>query len=162
MPYKANATLVTDEDFKNYILEHFEYCDGEIIRHDRRNSTGGYDKDGYRVVKVKKRLFKVHRIVWLLNYGEFPDGEIDHINRIRDDNRIENLRVATRQMQIQNTTRKPNPDTHVIGIARDKTHGLLAVYVFNHKGKKYRFRTLEDAIAQRAKLTGEVLVCDND
>ena len=50
---------------------------------------------GYIVVRIDKVLYQVSRIAWYLATGEWPDGEIDHRNNIRDDNRFENLRVAT-------------------------------------------------------------------
>lgn len=133
-------------DYVEYIKEHFWYNpDGTITRDDRKGSNGSYDKDGYLIIKIKKRQFKAHRIVWLLNYGSFPNGEIDHINRNRRDNRIENLREATREMQIENREIKPNPKTGVPGIHIDTTKGLKARYAFSYKRKTYRFRTLEEA-----------------
>ena len=48
--------------------------------------------DGYLRTSINRKPFKVHRLAWLYIYGELPTYTIDHINRIRDDNRIENLR----------------------------------------------------------------------
>lgn len=47
---------------------------------------------GYRHVIVKGKCYKSHRLAWLLYYGEWPKGQIDHLNGERDDNRISNLR----------------------------------------------------------------------
>lgn len=133
-------------DYKSYILEHFHYENGKLHRDDRRNSEGSYDKDGYLIIKVKKRQLKAHRIVWLLNTGDWPSGEIDHINRVRDDNRFENLRVADRSLQVSNRTRYPDPETGTVGIHVDhSTAGLKAVYSFYKYGKTYRFRSLDEA-----------------
>lgn len=141
---------MTDAEIRSYILEHFSYEDGKLIRDDRKNSNGSYDRDGYLIVKVKGRQFKAHRIVWLLFHGCFPDREIDHINRNRADNRIENLREADRRIQHENTTRKPNADTGVVGIHYDKsTKGLKKRYTTRVSGKTYRFYTLEEAKAFR-------------
>jgi len=138
---------------EEYIKKFFEYKNGEIIRYDRKNSLGSYDKDGYRILKIKGKQYKYHRVVWLLINGMFPTEELDHINRDRKDNTIENLRLANRKIQANNTRKIINPDTGVVGIYYDKnTKGLLAKYTF-HKGKKsYRFRTLEEAIKMRKKL----------
>lgn len=134
-------------DYKKYILEHFNYCDGVITRNDREGGLGSLDRDGYLILKVKGKQFKAHRVAWLLNYGDFPTKEIDHINRIRTDNRIENLRESDRKEQHRNMTRHPNKDTGVIGIYIDKvTKGLKKKYTTRISGKTYRFYTLEDAV----------------
>lgn len=59
---------------------------------------------GYRTVLFRPYGFFVHRLAWLHFYGEWPDGEIDHINGIRADNRIANLRIAT---SLQNNANRP-------------------------------------------------------
>lgn len=58
------------------------------------------DRDGYDRICLcrdgKKKWFKVHRLVWEAFVGKIPDGmQIDHINTIRDDNRLINLRCVT-------------------------------------------------------------------
>lgn len=138
---------------EEYIKKNFTYSDGKIYRSDRKGGLGSYDKDGYVIVKIKGKQIKQHRLVWFLCNGYFPSCEIDHINRIRDDNRIENLRLADRKLQIKNTTRLPNKDTGVVGIYIDKTtKGLLAKYSFHKNNKSYRFRTLEEAIKAKEEL----------
>lgn len=144
------------EKLANYIQEHFYYSNGKIVRDDRKNSNGSYDKYGYLIYKIKGKQIKAHRLVWFLCNGVFPEMEIDHINRIRDDNRIENLRLADRKLQHKNITKKPNRDTKVIGIHLDKsTKGLLAKYTFSYKNKTYRFRKLQDAINKKQELTNQ-------
>jgi hypothetical protein len=77
----------------------------------RRNTThkrwmnrppGSADKDGYTILRVGGRLFRAHRLAWLLHYGEWPDGDIDHVNGIRTDNRISNLRECNAMQNAQN------------------------------------------------------------
>lgn len=145
--------IIETAELEEYIKKHFHYhSDGSITRDDRPNSGGSLDKDGYLIIKVKGKQFKAHRIVWLLNYGRFPKKEIDHINRKRTDNRIENLREADRQLQVENTERHPNRDTGVIGVYVDRTKGLKKRYAFGHKGKTYRFTTVDEAVAARAEI----------
>ena len=131
--------------YENYILSHFQYNNGELIRDDRKNGNGSLDKDGYLIIKVKGKQFKAHRIVWLLHYGSFPKSEIDHINRIRTDNRIENLRESNRREQIANRDIKPNKDTGCIGVYFDRTKGLKKHFATKFNGKTYRFMTVEEA-----------------
>ena len=133
-------------DYESYIKQHFTYHEnGVLTRDDRRGGNGSLDRDGYLIIKVKGKQFKAHRIAWLLNYGHFPVGELDHINRTRTDNRIENLRECNRSQQNYNKNFKPNKDTGEIGIYFDKTKGLKKYYTFKFQGKTYRFLTVQEA-----------------
>lgn len=139
---------------EEYIKEHFTYepNSGFINRTDRKNSNGSFDKDGYLILKIKGRQFKAHRIAWFLYYGEMPSMEIDHINRNRTDNRICNLRISDRKLNVNNTVIKPNPNTGVIGVYIDKvTKGLKKIYTTRIDKKTYRFNSLEDAIKFRLR-----------
>jgi len=80
--------------------------------------AGSMRKDGYLEVEVLGVRNRVHRVAWLIVYGSFPDGDIDHINGIRSDNRIENLRCLTRSENIQNQRRARSDN---------KTSGMLGV-----------------------------------
>jgi hypothetical protein len=123
---------------------------GIISRTDRKNSNGSIDKDGYRIIKIKGRQFKAHRIAWFLYYGESPTLEIDHINRNRLDNRKSNLRLSNRLENVRNANIQPNKQTGVIGVYIDKcTYGLKKVYTTRYKTKTYRFYSLNDAISFR-------------
>jgi len=57
---------------------------------------------GYYAINIRGVLYPAHRLAWLYQYGEWPKGQIDHINGIRSDNRIANLRQATLQENMQN------------------------------------------------------------
>lgn len=50
---------------------------------------------GYRIIGIKGRYYKAHRLAWLYVHGEMPTGSLDHINRDKADSRIANLRIAT-------------------------------------------------------------------
>jgi len=58
--------------------------------------------DGYVGVRVNRRLYQAHRLVWLHVYGALPEADIDHINGIRNDNRLTNLRAVSRSVNQQN------------------------------------------------------------
>lgn len=49
---------------------------------------------GYVVVGFGKRIFLAHRVAWAIHYGSWPEKQIDHINRVRSDTRLANLRQA--------------------------------------------------------------------
>lgn len=57
--------------------------------------AGNKDSQGYRIVRVDKKMLKVHRIIWALQFDEWPEGPLDHIDGVVDNNRIANLRVAS-------------------------------------------------------------------
>lgn len=82
---------------------------------------------GYRVVKIKSRRYPVHRIVWALVHGCWPQHEIDHINGIKTDNRIANLRDVPHQVNVQNLRSKTS----------SSSTGMLGV---GPKGSKWRAR----------------------
>jgi len=53
--------------------------------------VGNEDRDGYIVVSLLGRQYKLHRVIWLFVTGKWPEGEIDHKNKLRWDNRWDNL-----------------------------------------------------------------------
>jgi hypothetical protein len=54
--------------------------------------AGTVNNNGYVHIKIERKLHQAHRLAWLYTYGCWPDKDIDHINRMKTDNRIENLR----------------------------------------------------------------------
>lgn len=80
-----------------------------VIR--RRESTskgpsgeilGWIDRHGYRCIRISRSIFRAHRLAWLITHGKWPEGEIDHINRIKHDNRLENLRDVSHRQNLSN------------------------------------------------------------
>ena len=57
--------------------------------------AGTPNTNGHIQIRFKGKRVFAHRLAWMFVYGSFPAGMIDHINRIRDDNRICNLRDVT-------------------------------------------------------------------
>lgn len=64
--------------------------------------AGCKTKAHYRILSVGNVLYMEHRLAWLYAYGEWPDDDIDHINGVRDDNRLCNLRRADRSSNMEN------------------------------------------------------------
>jgi hypothetical protein len=65
--------------------------------------AGGRDLDGYTTISVFGKRYRAARLAWLLMTGEWPVGDVDHINRTRCDDRWSNLRVATRSQNSANS-----------------------------------------------------------
>ena len=66
----------------------------------------GTRSNGYTQVEIDYRLYKAHRVIWLMQTGKWPTHHIDHKNRMRADNRWKNLREATPKQNARN--RRPS------------------------------------------------------
>lgn len=143
---------MTKKESLEYAKNNLRYCSetGIIQRTDRKNSCGSIDHYGYLILKIKKNQFKAHRLAWFLHYGEMPINVIDHINGIKTDNRISNLRDVSQYINILNTHREPNKLTNVVGVYIDKTKGLNKKYATKIKGKTFRFYSIEEAVKYKS------------
>ena len=104
------------------------------------------NKDGYRVGEINDRPVKAHRVVWAIVYGYWPDLAIDHINRVRSDNRPKNLRMATTAQNAQNNLSGDRPS---VGAYFDKRRGHWFSSI-RHEGKNIylgRFQSEAEATA---------------
>ena len=80
--------------------------------------AGSPTKGGYTSICVARARHQAHRLAWLLSYGTWPVDMLDHINGVRDDNRLANLREATREINAQNQHRKNVNATGYAGVQR--------------------------------------------
>lgn len=58
--------------------------------------------NGYNYIRVMGTRFSAHRLAWLYVHGDWPSGEVDHINGVRHDNRILNLRDVDKSLNMRN------------------------------------------------------------
>ena len=70
--------------------------------------AGSKYKDGYYRIQIQGKIYKRSRLAWLYTYGRFPNQYIDHINRVRSDDRISNLRDVSRLENNRNKYYKPS------------------------------------------------------
>jgi len=91
-------------------LEHLYYEDGVLFWKKQSgpravigSKAGSICTSGHVSIELLGRTYKAHQLVYLIHFGHIPQ-EIDHINRIRSDNRIENLRPVTRSQNCANQT----------------------------------------------------------
>ena len=81
----------------------------------------------YYQIKIEYVLYQLHRLAWIYVYGDIPEGlTVDHKNGVGTDNRIENLRLATRAEQQQNRKTSVNNTSGYIGV------------IWCRKGKKWQ------------------------
>lgn len=72
---------------------------------------------GYSQVKIQKKLYLCHVIIWNIHYGRIPEGMfIDHLNGNRQDNRITNLRLTDRIGNSRNCKMRDDNTSGVKGI----------------------------------------------
>lgn len=70
----------------------------EVVKYSRfsvGDQAGSITKDGYIYLVVEGKRMFAHRAAWAMCHGEWPPMFLDHMNMVRDDNRLENLRLAT-------------------------------------------------------------------
>jgi hypothetical protein len=73
---------------------------------------GTPDKDGYLTVKINQTRYKLHRLAWLYVHGEWPKNCIDHVNGLKTDNRISNLRDVTKRENSYNVKKASRNNKH--------------------------------------------------
>lgn len=104
---------------------------------------------GYIYININKGLYRAHRIIWCLVHGEWPPNEIDHINGNRADNRLENLRLATRSENMRNRVKSPKNSTGFKGVRFHKLSRKYAARITVHRKEIHLglFEAPEDAFA---------------
>ena len=96
----------------------FKYNNGNLVWKQGRLSgkiAGSLKPTGYIVVEINNVNIMAHRLVWLMHFGSF-EGQIDHINGNRADNRIENLRIVTNTQNQWNRKISKNSKTGIKGV----------------------------------------------
>ena len=99
----------------------------------RAGSIAGHrDLLGYRVIRLRNQRFKEHRLAWFYIYKTWPAYQIDHINRIKDDNRISNLREALPSQNQINSGMRSNNSSGLRGVRKFKNKWRATI---GHNGK---------------------------
>ena len=108
---------------------------------------GTLHSTGYVVIRINDKLYKAHRLAWLYVTGKFPDLKIDHINRIKNDNRWENLREVSHTQNCENNPIKKSNTSGAVGVGwskQMKKWRARITYGYKEKHLGY-FGTLEEA-----------------
>jgi hypothetical protein len=109
--------------------------------------------NGYLGFRVLTRRYLSHRLAWFYVHGEWPQSDMDHVNGDRTDNRLCNLRLATKSQNMANTETQVNNTSGHRGVIFDKVNKKWMAYMQQH-GKFInlgRFVVKEEAIAVRAQ-----------
>jgi hypothetical protein len=138
-----NSTLTQDQ-----AKDLFEYRNGDLYWKISKgqakigSKVGCFDKEGYRVTIINYKNYKVHRLIFMMHYGFFPQ-QVDHINGNKSDNHIENLREATHSFNECNKAIQKNNTSGAKGVSWKKDIKKWVVRVGINK-KQYRLGCFED------------------
>ena len=135
--------MITQE----YLISAFEYKDGQLIRKiGRANEIGqiaGYlIPAGYVRLKIKGKNYAAHRIIFFYHNGYLPEC-VDHINGIKTDNCIENLRAATKSENCMNQKLRNTNKSGIKGLKWQKSNSRWVVAIMKNY-KYYYFGCFKD------------------
>ena len=106
---------------------------------------------GYVKIRIDNKFHLAHRLAWLYVHGQWPTAQIDHINGLKADNRIANLREATHSENGQNRPLQKNNTSGVAGVCWDSRncHWQARIRVSNKVINLGTFADFSDAVAAR-------------
>jgi len=142
---------ITEEDRH---LFSYDAETGEIFRTKNRGGVstdtraGTVAPNGYRKIMFMGKLYREHRLAWWLHYGVWPDGDLDHVNGVRDDNRIANLREATRSQNMGNTGKRCTNKAGAKGVVQVGNRFGAWIAVDGNSNYLGLFATVEEASAR--------------
>ena len=121
--------------------------------------AGSVARSGYRYISFKGLApVGAHRIAWCHFHGDWPTFTLDHINGMRDDNRILNLRPVDGAENSVNKARQKNNTSGFVGVSFERQRGLWRARV-NFRRMMYDvgfFSTAEEAAAAREEFARKI------
>lgn len=119
-----------------------KYKSGDIV--------GWINGSGYREVEIKGKSYKVHRIIYMMNYGYWPDV-VDHIDRNRLNNKLENVADTNKSGNAKNCAKSKNNTSGATGVGWHKGKGKWQAYIRSEGDQIYlgSFDSIDDAIRAR-------------
>jgi hypothetical protein len=100
---------------------------------------------GYLRGNIDGRFISAHRVIWAMVFGEWPEDEIDHVNGVRTDNRLCNLRAVSKAENARNKRKYATNKTGAPGVQRYRSR-WQAFLSNDYLGT---LSTFEDALAAR-------------
>jgi len=114
------------------------------------------EKDGYRTGVIFKRKYRAHRVIWLFVHQKWPDFEIDHVNGVRHDNRLVNLREASRAENSKNLRVRDSNTSGVQGVSWNKDLNKWYAYIIVDGRTKYLGISDEFQVAVALRKNAEI------
>ena len=155
-----NDLMITQSELRNLVTYD---ADAGVLRWTMKRGrtrpgdrVGGLDREGYRRVRIDNRQYLEHRLVWLWHHGEFP-RILDHIDRNRDNNRLENLRLCNESQNAANAEKPSHNTSGYRGVyferGRDKWIARIRIVV---DGNRTRYRIGRYDTAEEAAIAYNV------
>jgi hypothetical protein len=115
--------------------------------------AGHVISNGYRQIKLYGRSYYAHRLAWLWCHKEWPAADIDHKNGLRDDNRILNLREATRSENLRNQRLSPRNTSGKMGVywSNSAKRWVAEMNLRSGRLRLGRFKSYDEAANARAQ-----------
>lgn len=107
------------------------------------------EPQGYLHGDIFGKRYKAHRVIWALTYGKWPTSDIDHINGNSGDNRIENLRVVSKEENMRNQRRSSANKSGVTGVCWNPIRRKWSAQI-KVRGKKYHLGLFDQLMAAAA------------
>lgn len=114
----------------------------------RGSKAGTLLLDGYIAIRIDKEVYKGHRLAWFYSTGEWPLEELDHINRIRNDNRIQNLRLASRLSNSHNMKKFSSNTSGYTGVHKSGSRWKAIININKRSSHLGTFDSKEEAYYQ--------------
>jgi len=117
----------------------------------KNKEAGTLLHSGYVGICIGPKRWQAHRLAWALHYGEWPSDQIDHINGVKTDNRICNLREATNSQNGKNLGLSKANKSGVAGVCWSKRYQNYRAYIKVEHKQKYlgTFKNFDDAVKIR-------------
>ena len=114
-----------------------------------REAKGSLNASGYLQLPVAGRPYVAHRLAWLYVHNDWPEQQLDHINRNKADNRIANLRAVTRSENQLNRKRNSNNTSGRNGVYPCKGGFSASIKISGIRRSLGTYHTYAEACAAR-------------
>ena len=131
-------------------------ADGKRVNPAYNQRVGSVEESGYLVVFLGGHRYKAHRLIWALHHGDPGDLEVDHKDRIRLNNLIDNLRAIPPALNGRNLTLSSRNSTGYKGVSRDGKRFKASICLNGRLYNLGRYSTAEAAAEAYAAASGKL------
>lgn len=117
----------------------------------RAGGVAGYKSNGYLKIRIDSGQYYAHRLAWLYIHGYLPENDMDHIDRIKYHNWIDNLRETSRSCNMRNTINRKDNISGVKGVSWNKETNKwrVQISVNSHNKNIGHFKSFDNAVCAR-------------